>query len=126
MRLLFIGLFSLSIILLSCKKDSTTQSTISLLQNKWLIKDETTVVPNPCGVLQRVIYTGTPTDYYLFDKNDSIKINRSGSIGFTTNQIDITLKYTLVNNNKIIFINPSTNYHDTATILKITSDSLIL
>ena len=117
---LFIGL---SIIILSgCKKDSSISSqTISLLQNKWALQSETLVFPANSSLDKR--YEGVSTDYYLFEKNDTLTINQAGSANLPWQPIQVKVNYRLLNNSTLQY-DPNMNIR--ISIKTLTSQQLIL
>jgi hypothetical protein len=113
------------LLLLSCNKGNQSPSVQTLLQHKWSIASEAAVFPI-CLPNDRFVYTGVPSDYYDFQANDSVKINRDGTNISIHTPVKVTLYYSLLDDKRILFVNPSFNSHDTIDILRISNDSLIL
>lgn len=103
MRTLIILFIGISLIILSgCKKDSSISSqTISLLQNKWTLQSETLVFPTNSSLDKR--YEGVSTDYYLFEKNDTLTINQAGSANLPWQPILLNFKYRLLDNSTLVY-----------------------
>lgn len=119
-RLISIGFL---ITFIACNKNGGSPSAISLLQNKWTIYSESTVMPY-CSSADRFIYIAPSGDYFLFDSNDdSVKVSRSGNVLQQSMVAKFSMKYLLLNDSKLITHNG--NSIDTADIIKLTSDSLV-
>ena len=113
------------LLLISCSKGNQSPGVQTLLQHNWSIASESTELP-ACTPADRFVYTGVASDDYNFQTNDSVKVNRAGTDVSPNSPLSVTLHYSLVDDKQIIFINPSTNIHDTTNILRISNDSLIL
>jgi hypothetical protein len=107
----------LVIALYGCKKDSVSPQTLSLLQNKWLMVEDS--IHYPTLPVANTVYIGTPNDFYQFFTDDSVHMQfgqGNGSFNFTT-------AYYLKNNTDIyLTIYPNQHY----TILTLTTNSLVL
>lgn len=111
--------------LFACKKDAQpSYQVITLLQNKWTISSETLTYPTIPSY--NASYTGTSTDYYLFNPNDTLFIQQAGLPGIPNNPISTAIKYSVSANNLIV-LNPQTGSGKVnESIQKITTDTLIL
>jgi hypothetical protein len=92
----------------SCKKEKgkISPQTISLLQNKWTLISSSIVFPTNSSL--NSTYTGVSTDYYQFGSNDSLTINQAGQVSILTIPLAITTKYSLIDNNRIVYsLNPA-------------------
>jgi hypothetical protein len=121
--LLFCGFLILSVC--ACKKDNAPKSVTALLMNKWSVFYESAVVPS-CLTPIRLVYVGQPTDYYNFRSNDSLDISLSGTLFQVNNPSKVSRKYALLNDSSIMIYSPASTNGDTASIIKISSDSLVL
>jgi hypothetical protein len=103
----------------SCKKDANSPQTISLLQNKWFMVEDS--VHYPAFSLGNSVYMGTANDYYQFFPDDSVHEQfgqANGGLGF-----NFTASYSL-KNNRDIYLNGNPQYH--YTIVSLTANALIL
>jgi hypothetical protein len=106
----------------SCKKDSQVSTqTLQLLQNKWnLISDETVLPDIPA---YNSNYTGVATDYYLFSTTDTLTIHQRSLASSYTQSVTETFPYVVRSNNTLTY---GSNMNIPITITKLTNDSLIL
>jgi hypothetical protein len=115
----FLAFGILILVLSSCKKDSNSPQIISLLQNKWLMVEDS--IHYPAFSNGNSVYIGTPNDYYHFFAGDSVHIQfgqANGGLGF-----NFTASYSLKNNTDIYLNgNPQNHY----TIRSLTATALIL
>ncbi|HEY4154166.1 MAG TPA: hypothetical protein VGM24_02035 [Puia sp.] len=113
-----------SAVLYSCKKDKTapvSAQTLMLLQNKWALVSEVTVVPTQ--PTYNTTYTGAPTDYYLFSTEDTLFVHKRSPVYSYMLPITDTLPYSVRNDHTLAY-GPNTNVE--IIIEKLTTDSLIL
>jgi hypothetical protein len=99
----------------ACKKDNNNVSQASLLQNKWLIVEDSTHYDDyPAG---DSVYLGTANDFYQFSA-DSLHMQYGGANGY-----NFTTTYQLVNDSTII-LPPALDQN--YLILNLTSNALKL
>jgi hypothetical protein len=113
------------VFLIACKKDARPSSQIiSLLQNKWALSSETLTYPTNPSI--NASYTGTSTDYYLFNSNDTLLIQQAGIAGIPNSPISVAIRYSVIANNLIVLDSPTGAGNVKESIQKITTDTLIL
>jgi hypothetical protein len=87
----------------SCTKNNTssTTTTQTMIQYKWTLVSSSLDYPkNPS--LNRS-YTGMSTDFYLFDKDDSLTMQQAGTVVLPGQPLNYKLKYTVENDKTLIF-----------------------
>jgi hypothetical protein len=115
----FLAFGILVLALNSCKKDGNSPQIISLLQNKWLMVEDS--VRYPAFSNGNSVYIGTPNDFYQFFTDDSVHEQfgqANGGLGFY-----FTASYSLKNNTNIY---PNGNLNDHYTIRSLTANILML
>jgi len=119
---LLIGSYVIS--MAGCRKESQHSSIKLLLQNRWSVHNETTVLPY-CSSADRFVYNGNSADFYSFKNNDTLTVYRSGTLLSPSTSIWFVLTYSLLDDNKLATYSPAYGRGDTSNIIKITNDSLI-
>ena len=122
MNLKYIFIFLVTVGFISCKKDSQVSTqTLQLLQIKWsLISDETVLPTIPA---YNSSYIGVATDYYLFSTTDTLTIHQRSLASSYTQSVTETFPYVVRNNNTLTY-GPNMNFP--ITIKRLTNDTLIL
>ena len=109
----------LILVLNSCKKEGNSPQTISLLQNKWFMVEDS--IHYPAFSNGNSVYIGTANDYYQFFPDDSVHEQfgqANGGLGF-----NFTASYSL-QNNRDIYLGRNPQYH--YTIVSLSATALIL
>jgi hypothetical protein len=122
MNLKFNFVILLTLGFFSCKKDpQVSTQTLQLLQNKWsLVSDETVLPTIPA---YNSSYIGVATDYYLFGTTDTLTIHQRSLAYSYTQSVTETFPYVVRSNNTLTY-GPNMNFP--ITIKKLTNDTLIL
>ena len=106
----------------SCKKDpQVSTQTLQLLQNKWSLVSDQTVLPTI--PTYNSSYIGVATDYYFFSTTDTLTIHQRSLASSYTQSVTETLPYVVHSNNTLTY-GPDINLP--ITIKKLTNDTLIL
>ena len=114
---------SLCALITTCTKHHDTPSVQSLLQNRWSVYSESTVVPF-CNSTTRLLYNGVAGDYYDFRTNDSLYLSLAGSFLSPGTPVFSIRHYSLSGDNTVTIYNAPSGPNAVLEILKLTADSL--